>query len=72
MQIAELIVTVITYHLFAGVFVAIVFLVFGIERVEPGAQGSYAFRTLLLPGLITLWPLVLWRWVAVERERHDT
>jgi len=46
----------------AGVLAAAAFLLLGIERAVPAARGSYAFRPLLLPGLILLWPLVLWRW----------
>lgn len=51
-----------------GVVVALVFLAVGIERVDPAARGAYAFRPLLLPGLILLWPLVLWRWRRLERH----
>jgi hypothetical protein len=34
----------------------------------PEARGAYAFRPLLLPGLVLLWPLALWRWWALTRE----
>lgn len=54
-----------------GAAVALAFLVFGIERIDPAARGAYAFRPLLLPGLILLWPLVLWRWQRLERERRS-
>lgn len=50
--------------------VALAFLTFGIERVDPAARGAYAFRPLLLPGLVLLWPLVLWRWRRLERGRR--
>jgi hypothetical protein len=46
----------------AGLAVALVFLFRAIERATPAARGAHAFRPLLLPGLILLWPLVLWRW----------
>ena len=39
----------------------------GIERVAPAARGAYAVRPLLVPGLVLLWPLVLWRWAALAR-----
>lgn len=45
-----------------GSVVAIGFLAFGIERIMPAARGAYAFRPLLLPGLVLLWPIVVWRW----------
>ena len=46
----------------AGLAVALFFLFGAVERAAPGAKGAHAFRPLLLPGLILLWPLVLWRW----------
>ncbi|MEO0821516.1 MAG: hypothetical protein AAF074_13945 [Pseudomonadota bacterium] len=57
--------------LWAGAAVAAAFLAFGIDRVEPNARGAYAFRPLLVPGILLLWPLVLWRWVAVARGAED-
>ena len=43
-----------------GAVVAGWFLIGPIER-DPMAAGAYAFRPLLVPGLMLLWPLVLWR-----------
>ena len=54
-------------YLGAGLAVAAVFLTFGIGRVEPPARDSYLFRPLLVPGCVLVWPLVLWRWRALER-----
>ncbi len=48
-----------------GLLVALAFLAFGLARVDPGARGAYGFRPLLLPGLVLLWPLVLWRWAIL-------
>jgi hypothetical protein len=48
----------------AGLAVGLAFLLGPIERATPAARGAHAFRPLLLPGLILLWPLVLWRWPA--------
>lgn len=53
--------------LFAGLVVAAAFLGYGLDRVAPAARGAWAFRPLLVPGLLLLWPLVLWRWSALER-----
>ena len=47
----------------AGLAVGLAFLLVGLARLDPAAASAYAFRPLLLPGLILLWPLVLWRWV---------
>lgn len=58
-----------------GGLVAVLFLAFGIDRIEPNARGAWAFRPLILPGLVLIWPLVLWRWRLAargwdERRRH--
>ena len=53
-----------------GALVAIAFVLVGVERVDPAAAGALAFRPLLLPGAAMFWPLVLARWVAIERRRR--
>lgn len=58
-----------------GGLVAVLFLAFGIDRIEPNARGAWAFRPLIAPGLILIWPLVLWRWRLAargwdEQRRH--
>jgi hypothetical protein len=55
----------------AGAAVAVAFLLVGIDRIDAAARGSYAVRPILVPGLILLWPLVLWRWIALERARRS-
>lgn len=67
MQVAEALVFLLEAYAGFGVLVAAIFLLFGIDRVEPSARGSYAFRVLLIPGVIGIWPLILWRWRALER-----
>ncbi len=54
-----------------GLALAAVFLGWGIDRVESNARGAYAFRPLLVPGIVLLWPLVLWRWIELERGRDQ-
>ena len=44
-----------------GLIVAVWFVLWGIERSDPGTHGAYAFRPLLIPGAALLWPLVLLR-----------
>ena len=53
----------------AGLAVSAAFLAWGIDRVEENARGAFVFRPLLIPGVVLLWPLVLWRWGALERAR---
>ncbi|MEL6336064.1 MAG: hypothetical protein AAFQ88_05380 [Pseudomonadota bacterium] len=54
------------YLWLGGVF-AVTFLLLGLDRVEPNARGAYAFRALIVPGLILIWPLAAWRWAALAR-----
>lgn len=60
LQIAEI-------YAWAGAAVAALFLVWGIGRVEPNAAGAFVFRPLLIPGIVLIWPLVVWRWWVLAR-----
>lgn len=68
MATAEIIVTLATAYGAVGLVVAAAFLLFGIDRIDDSARGVYAFRPLLIPGIVLLWPLVLWRWYVLERQ----
>lgn len=50
-----------------GAVIAAVFLIVGIDRIDPAARGTYTFRPLLVPGLVLLWPVVVARWFTLER-----
>ncbi|KIC49176.1 hypothetical protein [Tateyamaria sp. ANG-S1] len=52
-----------------GALVAALFLTVGIDRIDEDARGAYIFRPLLIPGVLLIWPLVLWRWWQIETER---
>jgi len=45
-----------------GVLVACAWLTVGVGRVDPAARGAFAFRLLVAPGCVLLWPLLLHRW----------
>jgi hypothetical protein len=64
---AAIIVDCVTAWLVIGAVVGVAFLFLGIDRVDESAHGAYAFRPLLLPGLVLLWPFVLLRWFALAR-----
>lgn len=49
-----------------GALVAAVFLTIGMDRIDADARGAYIFRPLLIPGVLVIWPLVLWRWYLYE------
>lgn len=52
-----------------GAIVALVFLLIGIDRFDEDARGAYIFRPLLVPGVVIIWPLVLYRWFVLETGR---
>ncbi|MEM8849483.1 MAG: hypothetical protein AAGE03_05540 [Pseudomonadota bacterium] len=52
-----------------GALVAVVFLIWGIDQIDEDAQGAYVFRPLLIPGILLIWPLVLWRWSVLTQGR---
>ncbi len=58
--------------LWIGAGVAALFLTVGIDRIDEDAQGAYVFRPLLIPGILLIWPLVIWRWVQIERQGEVT
>lgn len=53
-----------------GVAVAVAFLLVGFDKIDPGARDAYAVRPLLIPGLVLLWPLVVWRWIRLSRKER--
>ena len=56
-----------TFYLYAGAAVAAVFLLFGLSKLDENAQGAWVFRPLLIPGVLLIWPLVIWRFLALRR-----
>ncbi len=67
MSLGATLVWLATVWLYVGGAVAIVFLLYGIDRISEDARGAYFFRPLLVPGILLLWPIVLWRWLDLER-----
>lgn len=66
METAELILDLASWWGWIGLVVGAAFLTFGIDRIDENARGAYVFRPLLLPAVILIWPLVLWRWAVLE------
>jgi len=52
-----------------GGVVAVAFVLVGIDRIDAAARGAYLVRPLLLPGLTLLWPIVVVRWIVLERQK---
>ena len=71
MSVAELLILFVQLWGAAGSVVCVLFLFIGIDRVDPAAHDAYAFRPLLIPGILVIWPLVLWRWWSLEKLARD-
>ncbi len=67
------VIAIATWYLYAGAAVAVVFIVFGIGRLDENAEGAWVFRPLLIPGVLLIWPLVIWRSIVLWRgeEKMD-
>lgn len=64
-----------TIYLYVGGAVAFMFLLFGLGRIDENAQEAWIFRPLLIPGVLLIWPLVIWRWIVLQHgeeklDRH--
>jgi hypothetical protein len=66
---AAFIIDAVLVYAVIGAALAAAFLLWGIDRIDPAANGAYAFRPLLIPGLVLLWPLVAARWLKLEWRR---
>ena len=66
MSAAESLIAIAQTYCLIGAGVAALFLVFGIDRIDEDARGAYAFRPLLIPAVLLIWPIVLWRWLREE------
>ena len=71
MQTAATVLTIAEYWAWIGLIVAVPFLTIGMDRIDENARGAYIFRPLLLPAILLIWPLVLWRWLLLETKRDD-
>ena len=65
---AEWIVAVAVGYAAVGLLFGLAFVGIGVTRLDPAARGSsVAFRLLILPGSVALWPFLLWKWASATR-----
>lgn len=63
-ELAGMIMTGLGLYLLVGGLVGLVLALGGVSRIDPGAKGMpIRVRLLILPGLIGLWPLMLWKFI---------
>ena len=65
MNQAEIILLIVKLWGAIGGLVALGFLTFGMDQIDEDARGAYVFRPLIVPGILLIWPLVLWRWIVL-------
>lgn len=76
LEIAQRAVGAFEAYAVAGLVFAILFLPRAIVRCDPRVAGApKTLRLLILPGVVALWPLFAWRWIAnadapTERNPH--
>ena len=67
MPTAQWMVYALTAYSAAGFVFAAVFVVAGVAKVDPVANGApIGFRLIILPGVAALWPLMLTRWLRAR------
>jgi hypothetical protein len=71
METAESVLTVARWWVYIGLATAAAFLGLGLDRLEESARGAFVFRVLIIPGLVLIWPLVIWRWWLLESGKEN-
>jgi hypothetical protein len=67
--VAEVILLMALAYVLCGLAVAVPFVLSGVDRVDEAARGApIAFRLLILPGTVALWPLVATKWIKAPRS----
>lgn len=70
-ELAQAIVDVVGAYVALGAAFAVVFLSFGLRRLDPiAASGPMRFKLLIAPGVVALWPLVLAMWLFGGARRE--
>jgi hypothetical protein len=63
-MIAAIFLILLAAYLACGLFFAVPFVLFGVNRIDPHARrGTWGFRLLIIPGATALWPWLLSRWL---------
>jgi hypothetical protein len=69
-ELAQAVLDLIAVYFAVGAAFALVFLSFGLRRLDPiAALGPLRFKLLIAPGFVALWPVVLSLWLFGERRQ---
>jgi hypothetical protein len=67
-MVVQWVVLLINAYAAAGLLFGILFVLRGVQTIDPAAKDSgIAFRLVILPGCAALWPVLLVRWLRPSR-----
>jgi hypothetical protein len=67
--VAEVTLLIALAYVLCGLAVGVPFVLRGVDRVDEAARGApVAFRLLILPGTVALWPLMAAKWMKAPRS----
>jgi hypothetical protein len=68
MGVAERIWLAVAVYAAAGLLFGAWFVWAGVRKLDSQAVGTgVGFRLVILPGVVALWPVVIWKWRAARR-----
>lgn len=54
-------------YAFVGLVFGLIFLYKGVESIDEAARNTpTSFKALILPGVIALWPILLYKWLHMS------
>ena len=69
MIVAEVTLLIALAYVLCGLAVGVPFVLRGVDRVDEAARGAtVAFRLLILPGTVALWPLMAAKWIKAPQS----
>ncbi len=69
--LAQAVLDVVGAYFALGAAFAVVFLSFGLRRLDPiAAAGPLRFKLLIAPGIVALWPVMLSMWLFGGARRE--
>jgi hypothetical protein len=67
--VAEVTLLIALAYVLCGLAMGVPFVLRGVDRVDEAARGAtVAFRLLILPGTVALWPLMAAKWIKAPRS----
>lgn len=69
MMLANLFVVLLSLYCIFGLVFSFLFAFYGVKKIDPNAkEATIGFRLLIVPGALSLWPLLAMRWLKGQTE----